>query len=176
MTGENRDKIMKIARLVAVFVVIIVGVFGYITQSKKKDDETTMSDVDVIETTAATTVAQNETTAATTTESASTEEITEENSDDFDYNPTLYSFRRQEFLDQHFEKHGGEFDYATKEEYVAGANRVIQNPKALHKTEAEDGDDIYFIEETNEFVVVSTDGYIRTYFIASGGIDYYNRQ
>ena len=31
-------------------------------------------------------------------------------------------------------------------------------------------------EETNEFVVVSTDGYIRTYFNPSDGIDYFNRQ
>lgn len=88
----------------------------------------------------------------------------------------LYEFRRASYLEQHFEKHGAEFDYATKEEYLAGANRVIQSPDALHKIEAEDGDDIYYLEETNEFVVVSTDGYIRTYFRPSAGIDYYNRQ
>ncbi len=88
----------------------------------------------------------------------------------------LYEFRRTSYLEQHFEKHGAEFDYATKEEYLAGANRVIQSPDALHKIEAEDGDDIYYLEETNEFVVVSTDGYIRTYFRPSAGIDYYNRQ
>lgn len=66
--------------------------------------------------------------------------------------------------------------FATIEEYVAAANAVINHPDALHKQEAEDNDDVYFLEATNEFVVVSTDGYIRTYFIASGGIDYYNRQ
>ncbi|MDE7327197.1 MAG: hypothetical protein K2N63_13140, partial [Lachnospiraceae bacterium] len=88
----------------------------------------------------------------------------------------LYEFRRESYLEQHFEKHGGEFDYATKEEYLEGANRVIQSPDALHKIEAEDGDDIYYLEETNEFVVVSTDGYIRTYFRPSAGINYYNRQ
>lgn len=88
----------------------------------------------------------------------------------------LYEFRRDSYLEQHFEKHGAEFDYATKEEYLAGANRVIQSPDVLHKLEAEDGDDIYYLEETNEFVVVSTDGYIRTYFRPSAGIDYYNRQ
>ena len=46
----------------------------------------------------------------------------------------------------------------------------------IHKLEAEDGDDVYYLEETNEFVIVSTDGYIRTYFKPSKGIDYYNRQ
>ena len=46
----------------------------------------------------------------------------------------------------------------------------------VRKTEAEDGDDVYYIESTNEFVVVSADGYIRTYFKPDSGIRYYNRQ
>ncbi|MDE6518011.1 MAG: hypothetical protein K2L18_09220, partial [Acetatifactor sp.] len=76
----------------------------------------------------------------------------------------------------HYEKHGIEMGFATIEDYVAAANAVINHPDVLHKLEAEDNDDVYFLEATNEFVVVSTDGYIRTYFIASGGIDYFNRQ
>lgn len=89
---------------------------------------------------------------------------------------TTYEFRKQQYLDDHFEKHGSEFDYETAEEYLAGANRVINDPNSLYKTEAEDGDHIYYLESTNEFVVVSTDGYIRTYFRPSAGIDYFNRQ
>lgn len=89
---------------------------------------------------------------------------------------TSYTFRNDEYLTDHFNKHGVEFSYATKEEYQQGANNVINSSKALHKKEAEDNDDIYYIEDTNEFVVLSTDGYIRTYFKPSGGIDYYNRQ
>lgn len=85
-----------------------------------------------------------------------------------------YQFRKAQYLTEHFEKHGEEFPYATEEEYLQGANNVIKNPDALHKLEAEDGDDVYYVESTNEFVVVSTDGYIRTYFKAS--MDYYNRQ
>ena len=88
----------------------------------------------------------------------------------------LYTFRNDRLLNQHYEKHGIEMGFATIEEYVAAANAVIYHPDALHKQEAEDNDDVYFLEATNECVVVSTDGYIRTYFIASGGIDYYNRQ
>ncbi len=88
----------------------------------------------------------------------------------------LYSFRNERLLNQHYEKHGIEMGFATIEEYVAAANAVINHPDVLHKQEAEDNDDVYFLEATNEFVVVSTDGYISTYFIASGGIDYYNRQ
>ena len=87
-----------------------------------------------------------------------------------------YSFRNERLLNQHYEKHGIEMGFATIEEYVAAANAVINHPDVLHKLEAEDNDDVYFLEATNEFVVVSTDGYIRTYFIASGGIDYFNRQ
>ena len=60
--------------------------------------------------------------------------------------------------------------------YLAGANKVVSSSNVLHKTEAEDGDDVYYLEETNEFVIVSTDGYIRTYFKPEDGIDYYNRQ
>lgn len=85
-----------------------------------------------------------------------------------------YSFRKPQYLTEHFEKHGAEFPYATQEDYLLGANKVIQNPNALHKLEAEDGDDVYYVESTREFVVVSTDGYIRTYFLAD--LDYYNRQ
>lgn len=87
-----------------------------------------------------------------------------------------YAFRNEDTLESHFSKHGGEFDYSNKEEYLKGANKVISSSEALHKNEAEDGDDVYYLEDTNELVIVSTDGYIRTYFKPSGGKDYYNRQ
>ena len=85
-------------------------------------------------------------------------------------------FRTKEYLQEHFEKHGMEMGYDSAEEYLAAANRVISNEDALHKIEAEDGDDIYYLEATNEFVVVSTDGYIRTYFHPEDGIEYYYKQ
>lgn len=89
---------------------------------------------------------------------------------------TNYWFRTKSLRDSHFEKHGIEMGFETPEEYIEAANRVICNPDALHKLEAEDNDHVYFIEETNEFVVLSQDGYLRTYYIANGGIDYFNRQ
>lgn len=85
-------------------------------------------------------------------------------------------FRKKKYLDEHYEKHGIEMGFADADAYLAAANAVVVNPNALHKKEKEDNDDIYYVEETNEFVVVSEDGYIRTYFNPSGGIDYYNRQ
>lgn len=91
-----------------------------------------------------------------------------------------YHFRSKKQLNQHFEKHGAEFeddfDYNTPEEYEKGASDVINNDEALYKTEAEDGDGVYYIEATNEFVILSTDGYIRTYFRPNGGKSYYDRQ
>ncbi len=87
-----------------------------------------------------------------------------------------YTFRTQEQLRDHFERHGIEMGYEDEEAYVAGANRVIAAPDALHKLEAEDGDDVYYLEETNEFVIVSQKGYIRTYFEPDDGLAYYERQ
>lgn len=87
-----------------------------------------------------------------------------------------YTFRSQSQLDSHFEKHGHEMGASSAEEYLAMANRVIQSEDALHKLEAEDNDHIYYLVETNEFVVLSQDGYIRTYFLPSAGLDYYERQ
>lgn len=86
------------------------------------------------------------------------------------------TFRNEYLLAQHYDKHGIEMGFASAEAYELAAYKVIINPDALHKIEAEDGDDVYYVEETNEFVVVSQDGYIRTYFNPNAGIDYYNRQ
>ena len=66
--------------------------------------------------------------------------------------------------------------FDSPEEYLAAANAVIANPEALTKTEAEDGDTVYYVESTNEFVVLSTDGYIRTYFLPDSGKRYFDRQ
>lgn len=89
---------------------------------------------------------------------------------------TEYKFRSKNLLEQHYEKHGRDMGFKSAEEYEKAAAAVPNNPAALHKTEKEDGDDVYYIESTNEFVVVSTDGYIRTYFNPDRGIDYFNKQ
>lgn len=88
----------------------------------------------------------------------------------------VYTFRNNYLLDEHFKKHGGEFDYADASAYENGASAVVNDPDALHKTEKDDGDDIYYLERTNELVIVSKDGYIRTYFKPDSGIKYYNKQ
>ena len=88
----------------------------------------------------------------------------------------VLEFRNDNLWEEHFLKHGGEFGYTTKEDYLEGANEVVTSAFSKHKQEAEDGDDIYYDAENNEIVFVSKDGYIRTYFKPSDGIEYYNRQ
>ncbi|MBR4362645.1 MAG: hypothetical protein IKP42_07945 [Ruminococcus sp.] len=91
-----------------------------------------------------------------------------------------YHFRSKSLLEQHFSKHGAEFaddfGYTTPGEYEHGASNVINSTAALYKTEKEDGDGVYYIVSTNEFVVLSTDGFIRTYFRPSSGKAYFDRQ
>ncbi len=98
----------------------------------------------------------------------------EEDAEAGDY--VTYTFRNSNLLESHYEKHGIDMGFDSAEEYEEAASDVVNNPDALHKTEEEDGDDIYYVEDTNEFVVVSTDGYIRTYFLPDAGKSYYDRQ
>lgn len=87
-----------------------------------------------------------------------------------------YTFRNSKLLKEHFYKHGVEMGFDSEEEYEKAASDVANNPDALHKLEKEDGDDVYYLEETNEFVVISTDGFIRTYFCPDSGKKYFDKQ
>lgn len=87
-----------------------------------------------------------------------------------------YHFRNEDLLESHYKKHGKEMGFSSSKEYEMSASDVVNNPESLHKTEKEDGDDVYYKEDTNEFVVVSTDGYIRTYFNPDSGKKYFDRQ
>ena len=85
-------------------------------------------------------------------------------------------FRTKAQRDQHYQKHGKEMGFPSPEAYLDGANEVVNDPSSLYKTEKEDGDDVYYRERDNAFVVVSTDGYIRTFFYPNGGKAYFDRQ
>jgi pyocin large subunit-like protein len=89
-----------------------------------------------------------------------------------------YQFRSKKLYESHYEKHGAEFGSITKEEYLKLANDLLNSdsPTVLHKPEKEDGDDVFFDTATGYFLVLSTDGYIRTFFIPDKGIEYYNKQ
>lgn len=100
----------------------------------------------------------------------------EKTEDTFSEEEISFTFRSKKLLDSHYEKHGKEMGFSSAKEYEQAASKVVTNKEALHKIEEEDGDDVYYIESTNEFVVVSKDGYLRTYFYPSDGLDYFNRQ
>lgn len=87
-----------------------------------------------------------------------------------------YHFQDNEHLKDHYKKHGKDMGFENKQEYEKAASEVINNPDALHKIESEDGDDVYYLVETNEIVFVSSDGYIRTYFYPERGKDYFDKQ
>lgn len=172
------SKLKKIIGSIATIIVVIIGAFFYLSAPEDSVDSTTENsyqqvtedqqvsepEVEIEEEASEATVVEDE-------ESQDSTELTEEVVQE-----EFYEFRKQQYLDEHFDKHGEEFDYDNAQEYLEGANRVINDPNSLYKTENEDGDHIYYLESTNEFVVVSTDGYIRTYFKPSAGIDYFNRQ
>ena len=94
-----------------------------------------------------------------------------------DYLPvdeTMLTFRNVDLLISHYQKHGAEVGASSPDEYQRKAAAVVSSENVLHKTESEDGDYVYFNPSTGEFVIVSTDGYIRTYYIAD--MDYFERQ
>ena len=103
-------------------------------------------------------------------------EISTEISVEPDEEQIEYRFRSKKLLNEHYEKHGVDMGFESAADYEKAASAVVNNPDALHKTEKEDGDDVYYLKATNEFVIVSPDGYIRTYFNPRDGIDYFNRQ
>ena len=86
------------------------------------------------------------------------------------------TFRSESLREDHYQKHGIEMGFASAKEYEKAAAAVVSDSRALHKLEKEDGDDVYYLKDTNEFVIVSTDGYIRTYFYPRDGIEYFERQ
>ena len=87
-----------------------------------------------------------------------------------------YYFRSSKLLNEHYEKHGKEMGFKSAKDYEKAASDVINSPDALSKREKEDNDYVYYIEATNEFVILSQDGYIRTYFLPNAGKAYYDRQ
>jgi hypothetical protein len=94
----------------------------------------------------------------------------------YDEFPDDYTFRNDKLLSEHYDKHGIEMGFASKEDYEAAANLVIHHPDVLHKIEKEDGDTCFYLESANAFVVLSTDGYIRTFFCPDSGKKYYDKQ
>lgn len=163
--GKNRP----IAIVAVVLLIIAALVFGYII-SQINGAKLSNNDVSDIAESVRTTVSEV-TQKSAVTEVETTAEVTETESP-----AKQYRFRNSDLLISHYEKHGIEMGFASAEEYEKAAAAVINAPDVLHKYEKEDNDDVYYLESTNEFVIVSTDGFIRTYFKPNSGKDYFDRQ
>lgn len=87
----------------------------------------------------------------------------------------VYKFRTEEIRDLCFEKQGKAIGYLTPLGYEIGAANVVRDPDALSKM-ASDGCMVYYRPDSNEFVKLSEDGYIRLYICPVEGMDYYNEQ
>ena len=183
MSNNNNKKANPVIYGLAV-IAAVIGVIIFKPADTAPVTEETAAAVSSV-TTAESTVTEQITEPASvqTTEPPVTEVETVSTTDETTTNTTVteqetvnYYFRNQSTLDSHYEKHGIEMGFASAEEYEAAASAVINSPDALYKTEKEDGDGVYYIEETNDFAVLSTDGYIRTYFLPSAGKKYFERQ
>ena len=141
------------------------GIVVWTTSAHSGDVTTAKAGTTTKKTTANSASSKKNTTSRTTTVKKNKKTTTSEESEKTTTTTTVfdsgdgsyveYHFRSEKQLTMHFEKHGaefaGDFDYKTAAEYEKGASDVINNSKALHKTEAEDGDSVYYIEATNEF-------------------------
>ena len=145
-----------------------------ITEDGSSDADSASAESSSAETTAASVTAEESSAAETTAKKPAVSTTAAPESSQGEY--VEYWFRTKDLRDRHYEKHGIEMGFASADEYRKAASDVVNDPAALHKTEKEDGDDVYYIEETNEFVVVSKDGYLRTYFNPARGKDYFDKQ
>ena len=167
-----------------VVLLILALAFGY-GISQINSAKLSNNDVTDIGETISTAVTEAETTAevtetSTVTEAEATAEVTETStfaeSAETEIPAKQYCFRNSELLNEHYKSHGIEMGFASAEEYEKAAAAVIDAPGVLHKYEKEDNDDVYYLENTNEIVIVSTDGFIRTYFKPDRGKDYFDEQ
>lgn len=179
---NKSEKIMyRILRCVIIFAVVMI--VGYMASHIESEDakaeaaQTEVAQTETEQTDANRIQAAIEQNNQPQTEIKAVEESVQEQAEVQSEIETLeYRFRNKKLLNQHYEKHGIEMGFASAAEYEAAASAVVNNPEALYKVEAEDGDDVYYLEATNEFVIVSTDGYLRTYFNPGAGRKYFDRQ
>ena len=77
-------------------------------------------------------------------------------------------------MNNNFIAYGRDMGYKTADDYESGAVSVIGNEDALYKVDSAGGCEIYYIVESNEYVEVSDDGYIRAYFKPESGKEYFD--
>lgn len=91
---------------------------------------------------------------------------------------STHSFTSEEVLKKHFEKHVVEFGNITVEEYLKFANALSDTPISddVVQLVRSDGSVSKYRFSTNEFVVTTKDGNIRTYFKPKDKEAYWNEE
>lgn len=92
---------------------------------------------------------------------------------EFDITEYKHTFYDTKSMAEHYVKHGKETHSESMEDYLLKANKMLEDRACRTKT-IDNGDKLYYKQQTKEFVVVAKAGYIRTYFIAND--KYYYQQ
>ena len=87
-------------------------------------------------------------------------------------------FHSRAQLDEHFQKHGGEFGRITRAEYLREAQRLRDAPVGgtIEEIRRDDGTVSRFDRSTGAFLAFNRDGTIRTFFKPNDGEAYFRRQ
>ncbi|WP_342550457.1 SAR2788 family putative toxin [Lysinibacillus sp. FSL M8-0216] len=87
------------------------------------------------------------------------------------------AFKSTDLLKEHYKKHGKEFGNISQSEYLELAQDLIgsDSDDVLSKKRS-DGDRVFYNKSTNEFAVLGSDGYLKTFFKPKDGKKYYDRQ
>ena len=87
-----------------------------------------------------------------------------------------YHFASDQLLNENYEDYGKAMGFKSADEYEIAAVSVINYPSVLHKSNENNGFEVYYNLKTNEFVKVSADGCIMEYFTPESGKLYYDSQ
>lgn len=84
-------------------------------------------------------------------------------------------FENQKLFARHYEKHQEEFGGITEKEYLEKANQFLREPLSedVEQLERSDGSISRYKFSTNEFLVVTKEGKLRTYFKPTDGVAYW---
>jgi hypothetical protein len=93
------------------------------------------------------------------------------------FGPSI-GFRSRQRLDDHFDKHGGEFGAITRADYLRQAQQLRDAPVGGDILELRRGDGTIarFDRASGAFLAFDEDGIIRTYFRPNDGERYFRRQ
>lgn len=88
----------------------------------------------------------------------------------------IRDFSSAEVLKVHYEKHNEEFGVLSVSKYLRRANELADRPLSgdVVSLERSDGSISKYCFSPNEFVVVNSDGTIRTFFKPESGEEYWN--